>query len=121
MELQYKAADTWTTCFELGSVAIPSVAYLGFSAETGELSDNFDIISVETKNLYNSVSTDPQKETDGRRKKEGKSRKWSPGKEKKSGGWGWFFFKVIVFFAVCGGGYAGYVGYRTSKRTSRFD
>ena len=121
MELQYKAPDTWTTCFELGSVAIPPVAYLGFSAETGELSDNFDIISVETKNLYNSVSSDPQKETDGRRKKDGKSRKWSPAKEKKSGGWGWFFFKVILFFALCGGGYAGYVAYRTSKRTSRFD
>ncbi|KAL8991879.1 MAG: hypothetical protein Q9188_007685, partial [Gyalolechia gomerana] len=50
--LQYKAENEWTECFETGPLTLPSVSYLGFSAETGELSDNHDIISIETKNKY---------------------------------------------------------------------
>ncbi|KAJ9639511.1 hypothetical protein H2199_006546 [Coniosporium tulheliwenetii] len=57
LELQYKSESTWTPCFDIPSVKIPSVAYLGFSAETGELSDNHDIISVQTKNLYSAGGT----------------------------------------------------------------
>jgi len=52
LQLQYKKEDDWLPCFDIPNVKIPTVAYLGFSAETGELSDNHDIISVQTKNLY---------------------------------------------------------------------
>ncbi|THC95476.1 hypothetical protein EYZ11_005031 [Aspergillus tanneri] len=38
LDLQYKSEDTWNNCFTLtapdANIAIPSVAYLGFSAET---------------------------------------------------------------------------------------
>ncbi|MCJ1234561.1 hypothetical protein MMC14_002522 [Varicellaria rhodocarpa] len=117
LELQYKSEELWALCFEHGPVAIPSVAYMGFSAETGELSDNFDIISVETKNLYSSQQYEnTRKEKD---KQRGKS--YDPKKSQKSRGWGWFFVKIVIFGILCGGGYVGYTMYRTSRRHSRFD
>jgi len=123
MELQYRKVDEWETCFDIQqAVNIPSVAYLGFSAETGELTDNFDIISIETKNLYTTNSNDNPA---GKGSKVG-SRKPSNnlnrgGTESEGGGWIWFLVKVLLFFGACGGGYVGYTMYRTQKRGSRFD
>ena len=120
LDLQYKSEDTWTECFALTStadkpIAIPSVSYLGFSAETGELSDNFDIISVEARNLYRPTSSDQNRRPDT------KGRKGGRGRPAKSGSsWSWFFFKIIMFGMVVGGGYVGYTFYRTQQRKSRF-
>ena len=97
---------------------MPSVSYLGFSAETGELSDNFDIISVETNNLY-ATSVEAGKPSVNPAKGAGKKLRAG---SKESSGWGWTFVKIILFFVVCGGGYVGWTAYRTSnRRTSRFD
>lgn len=119
LELKYKSEDHWEACFETHSPPlIPSVAYLGFSAETGELSDNHDIISISTKNLYDtkqrqdgptSKPDSPGKSSDGK----SKSRKSSEG-----GSWSWFFFKVLLFFLVVGGGYVGFTAWRTQQRKS---
>jgi mannose-binding lectin 2 len=38
-------------CFTIPNVTIPSAAYLGFTALTGEVSDNHDIISITTNNI----------------------------------------------------------------------
>jgi mannose-binding lectin 2 len=138
LELKYKFEEVWEPCFETGPVPIPSVAYLGFSAETGELSDNFDIISVETKNLYDSSKMNLVKEPTknlkggGKEKKDKAAKKDFERKKKASKaaapdtsekrGWGSFFVKVVVFFIVCVGGYIGFTVWRTSsKRHSRFD
>lgn len=43
--------DDWKTCFSLSNVTLPSHGFLGFSAHTGALSDNHDIIKVETKSI----------------------------------------------------------------------
>lgn len=121
LKLQYKKEDEWVDCFHLESTAdrplkLPNTAYLGFSAETGELSDNFDIISVETRNMYQAVTSKT-----GTGKSDYGSRRGGRGRpEKKSGSWSWFFFKVILFFGVLGGGYVGYTMYRSNKRNSRF-
>ena len=117
LELQYKAEDQWELCFETTEPpTIPSVAYLGFSSETGELSDNHDIISVNTKNLYDTNSrpnpTTPKAPSGLGRQRDKK------GKEKKGGSWTWFFFKVLIFFMVAGGGYVGYTAWRTQQRRS---
>ncbi|KAH8894812.1 hypothetical protein GQ53DRAFT_744219 [Thozetella sp. PMI_491] len=112
LELQYKNEDEWTLCFETNEPpAIPQVAYLGFSAETGELSDNHDIISISAKNLYQTQPTG--------RPTPGSTRK---GKTPSEGGsWTWFFFKVLFFFGLIGGGYVGYTAWRAnSKRSHRF-
>jgi len=115
LDLQYKAEGEWTSCFEISQVAIPSVAYLGFSAETGELSDNHDIIRVDAKNLYSSSHYAKAGRPDPRHKKA-----FEASRARRSGGWGWFFFKLVLFGAVCAGGYFGFTMYRASKRSSRF-
>lgn len=62
LQLQYKSEGQWTECFSITPadgrpIKLPSTAYLGFSAHTGELSDNFDVIEVETRNLYNPMGS----------------------------------------------------------------
>lgn len=117
LDLQYKAAGEWTPCFETNQPpAIPQVAYLGFSAETGELSDNHDIISIVAKNLYTKPSASG-KSTPG----SGRARKTPPGVQKESGSWTWFFMKIILFVLVVGGAYVGFTVWRTyNKKTHRF-
>ncbi|RYO75692.1 hypothetical protein DL766_005428 [Monosporascus sp. MC13-8B] len=116
LELQYKAEDEWTVCFETDQPPnIPSVTYLGFSAETGELSDNHDIISIDAKNLYTTGGTTASKSTPGN-----KGRKM-PQKKKQGGSWLGFFFKVMLVLMVLGGIYVAWTIYRTNnKRTHRF-
>ena len=115
LQLQYKSEDTWTDCFSVTAtpeqpLKLPTVAYLGFTAETGELSDNFDIIEVETRNLY--LPTTSQRRPDSFQR--GRGRK----SQKKSGSWTWFLVKFVFFGTVCaGGGYFGWTMYRANKRT----
>lgn len=115
LELQYKNEDDWQLCFETSEPpAIPSVTYLGFSAETGELSDNHDIISIDAKNLYMTGGT-ASKPTPG------KGSAKSAQQPKSGGSWTWFFFKFIIFGLVVGGAYVGYTAYRANqKRSHRF-
>ncbi|RDL38141.1 Concanavalin A-like lectin [Venustampulla echinocandica] len=121
LELQYKAEGQWEECFETDEPPmIPSVAYLGFSAETGELSDNHDIISVNTKNLYDTKTrpeTTRAKDKDSPKvnKGEHKSKK-EPGTG--GGSWSWFFFKVVLFFGFIAAAYAGFTAWRTQQRRS---
>ncbi|KXH48382.1 legume-like lectin family protein [Colletotrichum salicis] len=116
LELQYKTEGDWTLCFETNEPpAIPQIAYLGFSAETGELSDNHDIISVQAKNLY---TTQTGKGTSKTTPGSGKGKKGSSSIKKDSSGggsWTWTFFKVFLFFGVLGGGYVGYTAWRAKN------
>lgn len=117
LELQYKKEDQWELCFEtFEPPTIPSVAYLGFSAETGELHDNHDIISVKTKNLYN--TNNKPDSTSGKPGNSGKGRDRSRKDNKAGGSWSWFFFKIFMVGAVAGGAYVGYTAYRAQQRKS---
>lgn len=120
LDLQYKTEDSWMNCFELTAaetnIAIPSVAYLGLSAETGELSDNHDIISLKAENLYSVKSTGTGSADASRGRGRGSSSK----AQQEKGSWSWFFFKVILFFGAIAGGYFGWTIYRTKMRSSRF-
>ncbi|CAG8746708.1 3054_t:CDS:2 [Gigaspora margarita] len=60
VKLQYKEWDEWEPCFTINNISIPTVAYLGFSALTGDVSDNHDVISITT-NSMNSVPPRVQK------------------------------------------------------------
>lgn len=119
LELSYKSEGQWETCFETDNPpAIPSVAYLGFSAETGELSDNHDIISVNTRNLYN---TNPGK-SDNAQKPVGREGIFDGRKEPvPPTGWVWFFFKIFICLAVISGCYVAWTAWRTHQnRSNRF-
>jgi mannose-binding lectin 2 len=125
VDLQYKAEDEWTRCFETGPLTLPSVAYLGFSAETGELSDNHDIIKIETKNLYSpSGSTNSKGSAGGQAQGAAGSADYSRNKGGSSrstrasgGSWLWFLTKtVLVLGFLAGAGYVGFTAYRARKR-----
>jgi mannose-binding lectin 2 len=119
LDLQYKDESKWDNCFTLGPEAkIPAVSYLGFSAETGELADNHDIISVSTKNLYAPSGSGPTTGGDKSRSRKSKSRGSSS--SGGGGGWGWFFFKFIIFGFLVTGAYVGFTAYRTQRNRSRF-
>jgi len=119
LELSYKKEGEWITCFETDEPpSIPQVTYLGFSAETGELHDNHDIISVQTKNLYTSRPSDVNNKQGTNAPRKGRGGK--PLKKKSGGSWTWFFAKIMLFGMVCGGGYVGYTAYRANKRNHRF-
>jgi mannose-binding lectin 2 len=124
LDLQYKSEEKWENCFTLGDVKIPSVAYLGFSAETGELADNHDIISVSTKNLYaqsgqGSTGASAEKGKKGRKSSMKPSSSSLP-PARGGGGWLWFFTKFIIFGFVLTGAYVGFTAYRTQRMRSRF-
>ncbi|KJZ74095.1 hypothetical protein HIM_06544 [Hirsutella minnesotensis 3608] len=117
LELQYRTEDEWELCFETASPpAIPNIAYLGFSAETGELSDNHDIISISAKNLY---TTPGSPSNPGSAPAKGKTNTKSH-TVKEGGSWSWFFFKVFMLFGVVGGGYVGFTAYRAKSKSHRF-
>lgn len=126
LELQYKTEDSWTECFTLSAedsnIAIPSVSYLSLSAETGELSDNHDIISLKSENLYsmNRNSNAGKGPSESRSKGRGRPANKPTQDIKESGSWAWFFFKVVMFIAVVVGAYFGWTAYRTKVRSSRF-
>jgi Legume-like lectin family len=110
LELQYKSEDEYTTCFEIPFFKVPPVAYLGFSAETGELSDNFDIVSVKSQNLYKRNPGQASANT-----KPGKSAS-SMTRETESGSWTWFLVKFVLFGLALTGAYVGFTIYRTRQR-----
>ena len=120
VELQYKKdkdPDEWTECFETGPIKLPQTVYLGFSAETGELSDNHDIISVNSHNLH--IRSDPNrgKESGAAKPTKPEAHPYNPGGDKERGSWRWFFLKIILFGIVVVGGYVGWTVYRANKRT----
>ncbi|KAI9762200.1 MAG: camp-dependent protein kinase catalytic subunit [Chaenotheca gracillima] len=127
VSLVYKtdSPEDWTECFSTSEITIPSVSYLGFTAETGELSDNHDILKVDTKNLYTVAAKDLPSSGDNTVRGSGKGRSsydGGYGGKKKSGGWGWFFIKFVLLIVICGGAYVGFTIWRTQQRgrSSRF-
>ncbi len=116
VDLMYKSENEWTECFETGPLTLPSVAYLGFSAETGELSDNHDIISVTTSNKYINKGYNEQGTLTPADNGKGKAHGKQFNLQKETGSWKWFFFKVVVFFGVVVGGYVGWTMYRANQR-----
>ncbi|KAK2799182.1 hypothetical protein FQN50_008571 [Emmonsiellopsis sp. PD_5] len=129
LDLQYKSDHSWTQCFTIEasddqSINIPTVAYLGFSAETGELSDNHDIISVDTWSLYKQLGADKRtgsagtgsSSSKGNKDKSKNKKSKTKNYEKESGSWMWFLFKIVLFFAVVAAAYVGFTAYRANQR-----
>lgn len=119
LELQYKKEDEWQSCFELEDPpAIPNIAYVGFTAETGQLSDNHDIISVAAKNLYTQPGSGNRAAAGGKNKaRKGNAKKTN---NKEGGSWTWFFAKIILVVIVAGGAYVGFTAWRTKSKSHRF-
>lgn len=52
--------EKWTNCVTLTDIHLPPVKYLGFTAETGDLSENVDIIENKVFALYNPNSDETE-------------------------------------------------------------
>lgn len=103
LELMWRIEDEFEPCFKAHDVVLPEQIYLGFSAHTGEVTDNHDIISVVTKSIAPAaVEAAPP----------------SPKIVKKSNGSG---VLSVLFKFVCAGGLVGvlFVGYRFYDQRNR--
>ncbi|KAI0774836.1 legume-like lectin [Trametes elegans] len=92
VKIQHKAWDDWIDCFTVPNVVLPIAPYVGFSAMTGDVVDNHDIISVTT---YSAVLSSPDAQRD---KLTGASAK----RTGSSSGGGGFLSWVVFFFGLIG-------------------
>ena len=109
--------NVWKECFSTSDVRLPTNYYFGFSAATGELSDNHDIISVHTYQLdsteqrraeerRNIIPNAPAAEAERVHVDDPKGSGWSALK---------IFFLIIFLIVACAGiGVGGY--YYMNKR-----
>ncbi|KAI0079850.1 hypothetical protein K474DRAFT_1639055 [Panus rudis PR-1116 ss-1] len=103
VKIQYKAWDEWTDCFTVRGAELPLAPFLGFSALTGDVFDNHDIISVTT---YSAILSAPEAQRD----KLGSGRtplSLSP----SSSSWFSTLIKLLLFVGVCVGLFYGYKSY----------
>eukprot|EP00127_Corallochytrium_limacisporum_P000081 Clim_evm20s3 gene=Clim_evmTU20s3 len=56
IEMDVKGEDQWEVCFSAEHVNLPTNYFFGFTALTGELSDNHDILSLKVESLKNARS-----------------------------------------------------------------
>ncbi|KXS18686.1 lectin [Gonapodya prolifera JEL478] len=104
-------------CFKANEVLLPMVGYIGFSAHTGEVSDNHDIVALASHGVVNTgkpLSRDPPivRPTGGGTTAplaRNNKLKTAPPSGAKSSGGGWW--RVIVALLVIGGAIAGIVSY----------
>lgn len=124
VQLHLKEWDKWETCFET-KIDLPDNPYLGFSAITGALSDNHDIVSVATYSAtllpqYRAVAAGGKQQPLAAapivaNKGSSWSRDGAPGRKPSSsssrGATGWFLFilKAIGLLAFVAFAVAAYV------------
>ncbi|WRT70385.1 uncharacterized protein IL334_007383 [Kwoniella shivajii] len=122
VKLQTKNVNEWTMCFET-PVDLPESPYIGFTAATGDVSDNHDIISVNTfsatlRAQYRTDQVPLAAETN-----QGRSGKGRPSTKPSSGGGaaGWFLFilKGIGILAFIAFAIAAFRTYSAQKKSRR--
>lgn len=114
VKVHYRAWDSWSDCFRITGISLPSAPYIGISAMTGEVFDSHDVISVTTWSAILSASDAQRNKFGGGSGKGTFSRR--PGAESQSGSWLGFVFKLLLFVAVCVGAVYGYKTYALNKR-----
>ncbi|KAJ1773955.1 hypothetical protein IW140_003197 [Coemansia sp. RSA 1813] len=106
VQIQLQPKDQWMNCFTITNVTLPDGSYLGFTALTGDISDNHDIISVRAETLRAEALENYNFSPD----------MGIPVAPKISGGTFFgTFFKFLLFAGVCAGAYVGYKKYSTES------
>lgn len=128
LETQFEDWDKWDVCFETPNIDLPASPFIGFTALTGDVADNHDIVSVSmySATLYpqyrqaSGVGGAPAP-ADAKQKPLGKTTAWtrdglSGGRAPKTtgGAAGWFLFilKLIGVVAFIAFAVAAYVSLR---------
>ncbi|KAJ3080191.1 hypothetical protein HK102_003235 [Quaeritorhiza haematococci] len=53
VQLNIRGNDEWSNCFTASNVTLPTMGYLGFTAFTGDVTDNHDIIKIVVNGIVN--------------------------------------------------------------------
>ncbi|KAI8373158.1 legume-like lectin family-domain-containing protein [Radiomyces spectabilis] len=107
LDVMWKEEDVWTQCFKAYKVQLPERMYLGFTAHTGEVTDNHDIVSVEAKSLTaKPIEAAPVVNV--------------PKPKRSSGGFFSFIFKLLVAAGLVAVLFVGYRLYENKNRMKRF-
>ncbi|KAJ1657838.1 hypothetical protein IWQ61_002825 [Dispira simplex] len=101
--------DKWVDCFTANNVTLPEKLYLGFSAHTGEVTDNHDLYYVKTETMDIKTAQTMHHAQPGGSKLSGSS---------AGGALGWWF-KLVAVGAVCGILVMAYRSY-SAKQNERF-
>jgi len=127
LKLQLKETDQWVKCFEIDAV-LPDSPWIGFSALTGDVSDNHDIIRVDThavtlrrefRNARQSpMAADAVNNAGAGKLSSGKGR---PGNARRGGAAGWFLFlmKIIGVLAFVAFAVAAFRTYNAQQKSRR--
>lgn len=121
LDMDYKGQNKWTNCFIVDGVSLPRSAFLGFSAQTGELSENHDLHRVQVYSLrnppnsYNDLIDIEQGKTPKNRPYSSKNKGSSSG-SKSGGSWWGFFFKLALVVVVVLLAFVGYGIYITKNQ-----
>jgi mannose-binding lectin 2 len=114
LAIHYEEWDSWETCFKLGHLTVPDNPFVGFSAATGDVHDNHEIISVTTNHLVYKERSKKELE-EARKYHLGGAGQKAAGK--KSFGLGWFGSKKSSSSSDSGGhSYNGNAGGNSIKR-----
>ena len=127
LDLDYKGQKKWQNCFVLDKVSLPRSAFLGFSARTGELTENHDIHRVQVYSLRNppqrySELADYDAGIRSSSSSRGGSKNFNNQKSKKKsssssgGSWMGFFFKFFLIVLVLLLAFVGYGIYITKNQ-----
>jgi mannose-binding lectin 2 len=114
IQLNIKDQGRWETCALINDVkGIPKEGYIGFTAATGEVSDNHDIVYVSTYAITSLTGAGSIPETQAY---------FDYNSATASGGEGWsVFFTFFVVIIIVGVAVGGFFGYRSaSKNNKRF-
>jgi lectin, mannose-binding 2 len=128
--------EEWTPCFTISNVVLPPVAYLGFSAHTGEISGIFsilllidstdfhDILSVETKTIYDAAQQNvemnkkkPEQKVEGiymgkKGKAKSQQTQSQESQKKKGQSFGMFMLRVLAVLVIMAVAYFAWTAYR---------
>ncbi|WWC91551.1 uncharacterized protein L201_006497 [Kwoniella dendrophila CBS 6074] len=126
VKVQTKYVNDWKLCFET-PVDLPDNPYIGFSAATGDVSDNHDIVSVNTfsatlRPQFRSTAQAPLAAADTVEKaKSGKGKPSSKSSSSGGGAAGWFLFilKGIGILAFVAFAIAAFRTYSAQKKQKR--
>ncbi|KAI9271807.1 legume-like lectin family-domain-containing protein [Phascolomyces articulosus] len=106
-QMIWREEDEWSECFKVNNVQLPDQIYLGFTAHTGEVTDNHDIVGVTTKTLIAKA-------------KEPVPVQPSVNSKKSSGGFFSFLFKLLIAGALVGVLFVAYRMYDNNNRMKNF-
>ncbi|GAA99123.1 uncharacterized protein L969DRAFT_621617 [Mixia osmundae IAM 14324] len=111
LAIQHRAWDEYETCFVIRNLTLPGSPFLGFTAATGDVSDDHDIVSVSAYNaLYHSPSANAPK----------RSRRSSSSAGSKFLRFVTTLIKWLAILVVIGVAAIAFRGWKTQRNNKRF-